>query len=252
MRQLATLISLILFTLPALSAEDDRPSPHRLFKTAEELKNSVNALAKNFKSQSTGKKWGRSPGHKSLYRSFFTYRNELQTVTEMCKPGAIPDRLLEITMHCQTLAQRMDELAQFVMIEQELRQTIQQLSKQSVQLTQPVKAYEIRYFAWKKAQHDQQLADQVATMSGEISALQQAQYDTSVLYEEIDQAIPYCEPPTQIIVNGPGHRPCPPPVVRPPVTPPVTPPICPSPPRPTSPPACTPPIKPGPPYRPPR
>lgn len=179
MKNLTSTLLTVLLTycipLTSLHAEDDTPSPQVLKETASTLRDEVSTLAREYLKASKGKKWGRSPGHQALYKKIFSYRNELQTTTEMCTSGQSPDRLLTIAMDCQSIGKVMTELAEFIILPDETLKLIRDLSAQSNQLLPAIEKYEQRYFIWKKAALEQQYADDLAGLQRELSTLAASQ-----------------------------------------------------------------------------
>ena len=71
----------------AAKPADDTPSPQQLSHETRTLQDKLNKLIRLYKSSSTGKRWGRSPGHKSAYQALLHYRDELGTLLTMSQPG---------------------------------------------------------------------------------------------------------------------------------------------------------------------
>ncbi len=141
-----------LLLLPSLHAEEDSPTPLLLKEAATGLRDDANQLAKHFKTASTGKQWGLSPGHKALYQAIFAYRNELQITIEMSKPAESPDRLLKVILDSRALGKRVAFLSKFIIIPDEIRKEITKVSQGSNILIPHVQKYETRYFVWKKVE----------------------------------------------------------------------------------------------------
>ncbi|WP_435894024.1 hypothetical protein [Oceaniferula spumae] len=207
---LPTLLSTVIFCFvsqPHVHAEpdvaDDTPSPQILKEKAGILHAATNKLARDFRAASAGKNWGLSPGHKALYQSIFNYRDELETVTEMCKAGESPDRLLTVALDCKLKGQAMTELAVFVILPKELSEQISKLSERSSELLAPIQQYEQRYFTWRKVDLERKHANDLARLQRELAALKSNQDQIVQRTNEISSQQD-C-PPQQVIVVEPSH-----------------------------------------------
>jgi len=192
---------------------DDSPSPQLLKEKATILRDAASQLGRDYLAASKGKNWGHSPGHKALYQSIFAYRNELQTVTEMSKPGSLPDRLLTIAMDCKIKSQAMANLAVFVIIPDSLLQQINELSKRSKELLAPIQQYEQRYFTWRKVDLERKHASDLALLQRELADLKSNQKHIIQRTNEI-AAQDDCPPQEVIVIEQPHNHPPRPPQPR--------------------------------------
>lgn len=187
-----------------LHAEDDTPTPQALKEKATILLGATNKLARDYRNASNGKNWGRSPGHKALYQSIFAYRDELETVTEMCKPGQSPDRLLTIAMDCKLRGKAMVEHAGFLILPDKILKQIREISERSKELISPIRQYEQRYFTWKKVDLQKKHGDDLAQFQRELIALQTRQ--NKIIQRASEIAREAASRPAQVIIIKPTHK----------------------------------------------
>lgn len=210
-----TLILLTFFPYFALTqplhAADDTPSPQLMKETATSIRDAANKLAREYRTASNGKNWGLSPGHKAVYQSIFAYRNELETVTEMCTSGESPDRLLTAALDCKLKGRVMSELAAFVILPDNLLEQINAISKRSNELIAPLQRYEQRYFTWKKVDLERKHASDLARLQRELAALKINQNQIIQRSNEI-AAQANCPPQQVIVVDQPQQNRTSPPV----------------------------------------